>query len=105
MEERVKELEQAVAALIESNDMLQEEVTRLRASNRMLRTIHRALRAKVTSQAEQLEQAKFNDEAFKSFCEMEIGAEVVPAEGGLPKAENGGTAGLERQESVNTYFD
>lgn len=57
-----------IEALVESNEMLQEEVTRLRNSNRICRTVIRALRATVTSQRSTLELAQYNDETFKSFC-------------------------------------
>lgn len=57
-----------IESLIEANNMLQEEVTRLRNSNRILRTVHRALRATLESQRAQLELAQFNDEVFKRFC-------------------------------------
>ncbi len=81
-----------ISALTESNDMLQEEVTRLRESNAMLRKVHRVLRQTLNSLHEQVENAKFNDEVFKSFCEGEFDAYVVGAmEGGLPENADGGT--------------
>ena len=81
--------DQIIAGLIESNDILQEELNRLRNSNRVLRTVHRALRATLESQRAQLELAKFNDEVFKSFCDGGFSAMVAgEAEGGLPEAES-----------------
>ena|ERR1039458_4751477 len=84
-----------IESLIESNGVLQAEVGRLRNSNRILRTVHRALRATLESQRAQLELASFNDDTFKRFCAGEFdhpgqfGAEVtVPTEvGGLPNSE------------------
>ena len=67
---------QVIASLIESNDILQEEVERLRTSNRILRTVHRALRATNESLRTQAELAKFNDDTFKSFCQGEFDVEV-----------------------------
>jgi hypothetical protein len=61
-----------IESLIESNNILQTEVTRLRASNRILRTVHRALRATLESQRAQLELAQFNDDTFKRFCNGEF---------------------------------
>jgi hypothetical protein len=61
-----------IESLIESNTILQTEVTRLRASNRILRTVHRALRATLESQRAQLELASFNDDTFKRFCNGEF---------------------------------
>jgi FtsZ-binding cell division protein ZapB len=68
-------------SLIESNNILQDEVTKLRNSNRILRTVHRALRAANDSLRRQVEQAQFNDETFKQFCNGEFDAAVVAPEG------------------------
>jgi FtsZ-binding cell division protein ZapB len=57
-----------IESLVESNNILQGEVTTLRNSNRILRTVHRALRAANESLRRQVEQAAFNDETFKQFC-------------------------------------
>ena len=84
-----------IEALIESNNMLQEEVTRLRNSNRILRTVHRALRATLESQRSQLELASFNDDVFKRFCAGEFDSpnqfdakvEVPTGEGALLEPE------------------
>jgi hypothetical protein len=82
-----------IESLIESNNILQTELTRLRASNRILRTVHRALRATLESQRAQLELASFNDDTFKRFCNGEfdhpgqfdaVVTEQV-ADGGLPE--------------------
>lgn len=76
-----------IASLTEANDMLQEEVTRLRNSNRILRTVHRALRAANESLRAQVELAKFNDDTFKAFCNGEFDApSATPVDGGLPES-------------------
>ena len=76
-----------IESLIEANEMLQEELTRLRNSNRILRTVHKALRAANESLRAQVELARFNDETFKSFCQGEFDAPVVSSEdGALPSA-------------------
>jgi len=82
-------------SLIESNNILQDEVTKLRNSNRILRTVHRALRAANESLRRQVEQAQFNDETFKQFCAGEFdapeqfsGVVVAPeGDGALPEPE------------------
>ena len=61
-----------IESLIESNGILQSELTRLRNSNRILRTVHRALRATLESQRAQLELTSFNDDVFKRFCAGEF---------------------------------
>ena len=61
-----------VDSLIESNAILQEEVNRLRTSNKVLRTVHKALRSANESLRQQVELAKFNDDVFKRFCEGEF---------------------------------
>lgn len=76
----------AVQVLGEANDSLSEQISQLKNTNRILRTINSALRTKLTSLMEQLELAKQNDEMFKAFCNIEIGASVLSeSEGGLPK--------------------
>jgi hypothetical protein len=80
---------QTIQALIESNDILQDEVTRLRQSNKILRTVHSRLRATLNSLRAQVELARFNDETFKAFCEGEFDAPVTDdVEGGLPTASS-----------------
>ena len=69
----------AFDALVESNNILQEEITRLRYSNRTLRTVVRALRSTCDSLRAQAEQANFNDETFKKMC-----AEFVPPQESVP---------------------
>jgi FtsZ-binding cell division protein ZapB len=84
-----------IESLVESNNILQGEVTTLRNSNRILRTVHRALRAANESLRRQVEQAAFNDETFKQFCNGDFDAphqfdatvEVPTAEGALPESE------------------
>ncbi len=80
-----------IESLIEANNMLQEEVARLRNSNRILRTVHRALRATLESQRAQVVLASFNDDTFRRFCAGEFDhpgqfgevVEVAPEESGL----------------------
>jgi hypothetical protein len=80
----MSEEKQTIAALIESNDILQEEVSRLRNSNRILRTVHRALRAANESLRAQVELAEFNDNTFKSFCQGDFDVTVPnPSDDGL----------------------
>jgi hypothetical protein len=57
------------SALIESNDILQEELTRYRRVNKILRIVNRRLRTQVTI-------AHANDEAFKNLCLSEITADM-----------------------------
>jgi hypothetical protein len=67
----------AVSALTESNEALLEELSRVRNSNRILRTIIRALRATNDSLRARIEIAVFTDEAFKAYCGGEFSDEVV----------------------------
>lgn len=84
-----------IESLVESNNILQEEVSQLRNSNRILRTVHRALRAANESLRRQVTQAMFNDETFKQFCAGEFDSPnqfdavvVVPEGAGvLPKPD------------------
>ena len=78
--ELLEEKESVIASLIESNDCLQEEVSRLRNSNRILRTVHKALRGQVSSLMRQIELAHFNDETFKAFCNGEFDSRLVSTE-------------------------
>ena len=86
-----------VDALVESNEILQEEVSRLRNNNRMLRTVISAQRKTATVLRDQVAIAAANDEAFKAMCQETIVQEnfvykpesfdvmVEPTdEGGLP---------------------
>lgn len=79
MEEEVNE------ALIESNELLQEEVTRVRSCNRMLRRVISALRQTNAVLRTQVGIAVANDEAFKAMCDETIGDPVAETEGGLPE--------------------
>jgi hypothetical protein len=73
-----------MSAVIESNEILQEEVSRLRNSNRICRAVIRALRATNESLRAQVELAKFNDETFKSFCQGDFDVPVaISDESGL----------------------
>jgi len=83
----------AIGALQESNDMLQDEVTRLRETNATLRTVVRSLRRTLESLRTQVASAAENDETFKAYCNGEFDADVVtPEEGVLPEPADGGTA-------------
>ena len=57
-----------IDALVESNEFLQEEVSRLRNNNRMLRTVISAQRKTATVLRDQVAIAAANDEAFKEMC-------------------------------------
>jgi uncharacterized protein YaaN involved in tellurite resistance len=79
MEEQVYS-QGVVDALVESNEFLQEEVSRLRNNNRMLRTVISAQRKTATVLRDQIAIAAANDEAFKEMCSD---AQVVQGESGL----------------------
>jgi len=57
-----------IDALVEANEFLQEEVSRLRNNNRMLRTVISAQRKTATVLRDQVAIAAANDEAFKEMC-------------------------------------
>ena len=98
--EILEEKDSVIASLIESNDCLQEEVTRLRASNRILRTVHKVLRERVNSLMRQVELSHFNDETFKKFCEGEFDAKYqTETESEMPSREMD-----VRQESVSAVL-
>ena len=63
---------QVVDALVESNDMLQEEVSRLRETNTMLRRVNHALRRTLDSLRNQVANAAENDDTFRRYCEGEF---------------------------------
>jgi FtsZ-binding cell division protein ZapB len=71
---------QAVDALVESNDLLQEEVTRLRETNSMLRRVNHALRRTLESLRNQVAAAAENDETFKAYCAGEFDDQVIETE-------------------------
>ena len=79
---------QVVDALVESNDMLQEEeVSRLRETNTMLRRVNRALRRTLDSLRNQVANAAENDDTFRRYCEGEFDAQVTePGDAGLAEA-------------------
>jgi hypothetical protein len=80
----------ALEAVVEANDLLQEEVTRLRASHKTLRSVIKALRTTLTTYRGLLEISKYNDELFKSLCEGAFDAPVaLTGKGGLPETESG----------------
>jgi hypothetical protein len=84
-----------IESLIEANNILQDEVSRVRVSNRTLRTVFKALRAANESLRRQVEVAQANDDLFKRYCAGEFDApnqfdavvEAPTTEGGLPTAE------------------
>ena len=76
-----------IAGLMESNDILQQEVSKVRNQNRILRTVVRSLRTANDSLRRTVEVAQQNDELFKSLCEGSFDAPVSCDEaGGLPSA-------------------
>ena len=78
----------ALEAVVEANELLQEEVTRLRASHGTLRRVIKALRATLTTYRKLLATAQYNDEIFKAFCNGEFDAPAELTEkGGLPETE------------------
>jgi hypothetical protein len=79
------------AALQESNDILQDEVSRLRETNVTLRTVIRTLRRTNESLRTQVANAIENDDTFKRFCEGDFDAEVVESgDDVLSEPEDGG---------------
>lgn len=64
--------EEINAALLESNEFLQEEVSRLRNNNRMLRAVISAQRKTADVLRGQVEIAVANDDAFKSMCQESV---------------------------------
>lgn len=86
MSEGTVDKDLVIAGLIESNDILQTEITTLRSSNRLLRKVNSILRGSVESLRNQIGIAMENDERFKQLCngefdELGTGA----ADGGLPE--------------------
>lgn len=71
-------------AVVEANNLLQEELGRVRSNNRVLRTVVRALRTSLTTLREQVAAAAENDETFKRFCAGEFDVKGKnPDESGL----------------------
>lgn len=78
--------DQVIASLLESNEMLREEMQQLRNNNRILRRVHSALRHANTALRNQVALAQQNDELFKELCTSDFGVKVTsPEEGGLPE--------------------
>ena len=83
-----------IESLLEANNILQDELTRLRDSNRLLRNVNRAIRQSNSSLQRQVELAKTNDGLFKQFCsgafdapgQFDAVVEEANADGGLPEA-------------------
>jgi hypothetical protein len=86
-----------VEALQESNDILQDEVSRLRETNATLRVVIRALRRTNESLRQQVSNAAENDDTFKRFCAGEFDVNEIetlveqPEEGALLDLGIGGT--------------
>ena len=88
-EETRDEKDSQIASLLESVDILREEVKQLRNSNRILRRVHSALRSANESLRLQVQNATFNDDTFRRFCFGEFDAEGLNAgKGGLPEPES-----------------
>lgn len=86
MSEETLNADQVIASLLESNELLREELQQLRNNNRILRRVHSALRSANTSLRNQIALAQQNDELFKEFCTSDFGAKVTsPEDGGLPE--------------------
>lgn len=83
MENRDKD--QVIASLIESNEILREELQQLRNNNRILRRVHSALRHANQALRNQVAIAQQNDELFKELCTSSFGAVTNPEDGGLPE--------------------
>ena len=82
-------MSEEIKILAESNDTLQEEVTRLRETNAMLRRVNNALRRTLDSLRNQVANAAENDDTFRRFCDGEFDAQVTESEGtGLVDSES-----------------
>lgn len=87
-EETLQEKDALIASLLESIELLREEIQQVRVNNRILRRVHSALRSANTALRNKVELAEQNDELFKQFCNGDFDAEVTrPVEAGL--AESG----------------
>ena len=85
----MSEEKQVIESLLESNDLLQGEVNRLRNSNRILRRVHSALRQANESLRRQVALAHENDALFKQFCNGDFDApSPSESEGVLPAASH-----------------
>ena len=83
----VDTLWEACGTHIACNDMLQEEVSRLRETNTMLRRVNHALRRTLDSLRNQVAAASENDDTFRRYCEGEFDAQVTePGDAGLAEA-------------------
>lgn len=65
-----------ISQLIESNTVLNEEIQRVRDSNRILRTANRALQGANASLRRIAETAQKNDDMFKDLCDGKFDAPV-----------------------------
>lgn len=78
MEEKTQE--QSIRDLEDTVEILNEEIARVRNSNRILRVANSSLRR-------QINIAHQNDEDFKSMCQGDIALDVLENEGGLPEPQ------------------
>jgi hypothetical protein len=77
-----------ISQLMESNTVLNEEVARVRDSNRILRAVNKALHSANASLRRIAEVAQQNDEMFKCLCQGDFDAPVSGAEAGLAEASH-----------------
>ena len=78
-----------IDALLESNDMLQGEITRLKESNSTLRRVNSVLRKSLDVLRNQVAAAAENDDTFRRFCDGEFDAPVIESEdAGLAESDS-----------------
>jgi len=77
--------DQVIASLMESNEILREEMQQLRNNNRILRRVHSALRSANQALRNQVALAQQNDELFKELCQPDAyGVEAKDVEAHQP---------------------
>ena len=81
MPEETLDKDAIIASLMESNDLLRNEILQVRNNNRILRRVHSALRSANQSLRNQIDVAQQNDELFKKFCNGDFDAKVTSTEG------------------------
>ena len=87
MSEETVDKDFVISSLMESVEILRQEISVVRNNNRILRRVHSALRSANASLRAQVDQVAQNDELFKQFCNGDFDAKVTrPADGGLPEA-------------------
>ena len=93
----MEEKQLTIEALIESNEILQEEVNRLRNTNRILRTVVHQLRTSLETARTQVAIAEKNDEIFKSYCLGSFDVHTCDAQMAVcPTMHDSGLTGHER---------